>query len=342
MKAAVFHEAGKPLSIERVPDPRPGPTDLILKVRNCGICGSDLHASKAGSTMAVPRGTIMGHEFSGEVVEAGKDVTGRWKTGDRACALPVMACGKCLMCLKGTGWFCENGATIIGLGQAGGAYAEHVRVRSFETLKLPQSVSFREGALVEPLAVGLHAVKKANMEPGSDVVVLGAGPIGLAVTLWARFMGARHVVVSERAPDRIKMAEKFGATAVIDPDGDVKDQVKKAAGGRRPSVVFECVGVPGMIQQCIGLAPTFGKVVVVGVCDQPDTFMPSAALFRELDMQFVIGYERADFEFVIDLLAKDRIDAEALVTDVVSFDGFADAFEGLRTPSHQCKVMLEL
>jgi (R,R)-butanediol dehydrogenase/meso-butanediol dehydrogenase/diacetyl reductase len=117
-------------------------------------------------------------------------------------------------------------------------------------------------------------------------------------------MGARHVVVSERVPDRIKMAEKFGATAVVDPDGDVKDQVKKAAGGRRPSVIFECVGVPGMIQQCIGIAPTFSKIVVVGVCDQPDTFMPA--------------------------------------TDVVSFDSFADAFEGLRTPSHQCKVMLEL
>jgi len=283
----------------------------------------------------------MGHEFSGEVVETGKDVVGLWKSGDRACALPVIGCGKCLMCLKGQGWYCENGAKLLGLGQENGAYAEFVRVSAHESLKLPQSVSFREGALVEPLAVGLHAVKKANLEAGADVLILGAGPIGLAVTMWTRFMGARNVVVSERAPDRIKMAEKFGATEVVSPDGDMKTQVKKACGGRRPTVIFECVGIPGMIQSCVDLAPTFGKVVVVGVCDQPDTFMPMKALFKELDVQFVIGYVRDDFEFVIDLLAGDRIDGEALVTDVVSFDKFADAFDGLRTPSHQCKVMLE-
>ncbi len=342
MKAAVFHEAGKPLTIEQVSDPKPGPTDLVLKVQDCGICGSDLHASKPGSLLGIPNGTIMGHEFSGEVAEVGKDVAGLWKSGDRACALPVMACGKCLMCLKGLGWFCEHGATIVGMGQNNGAYAEYVRVSAFETLKLPQSVSFREGALVEPLAVGLHAVKKANMKPGSDVLILGAGPIGLAVTLWARFLGARNIVVSERAPDRIKMAEKFGATAVVNADGDVKQEVKKACGGRRPTIIFECVGVPGMIQQCVGLSGTFGKIVVVGLCDQPDTFVPVGALGKELDVQFVIGYERSDFEFVIDLIATDRIDSEALITDIVSFDTFSDAFEALRAPSHQCKVILEL
>jgi 2-desacetyl-2-hydroxyethyl bacteriochlorophyllide A dehydrogenase len=342
MKAAVFHEAGKPLSIEVVADPTPGDTDLILKVRDCGICGSDLHASKPGSVLAPPGGTVMGHEFSGEVVAMGKDAAGLWKSGDRVCSLPVMGCGKCLMCLKGQGWYCEKGGRILGLGQEGGAYAEFVKVSSFESLKLPQSVSFREGALVEPLAVGLHAVKKANMEVGSDVLILGAGPIGLAVTMWARFMGARNVVVSERAPDRIKMAEKFGATAIVSPDGSVKDQVKKACGGRRPAVIFECVGIPGMIQNCVDLAPTFGKVIVVGVCDQPDTLVPMKAVAKELHVQFVIGYVRQDFEFIIGMLAADRIDGEALITDTVAFDGFSDAFEGLRTPSHQCKVMLEL
>lgn len=289
MKAAVFHEAGKPLSIEQVSDPVPGATDLILKVQDCGICGSDLHASKPGSVLGLAAGTVMGHEFSGEVAEVGKDVAGQWKVGDRACSLPIMACGTCLMCLKGLGWFCENGATIVGMGPVGGAYAEYVRVSSYETLKLPKSVSFREGALVEPLAVGLHAVKMARMEPGSDVLILGAGPIGLAVTLWARFLGARSVVVSERAPDRVKMAEKFGATAVVDANGDVKEQVKKACDGRRPSIVFECVGVPGMIQECVSLSTTFGKVVIVGLCDLPDTFLPVAALSKELDVQFVIG-----------------------------------------------------
>jgi 2-desacetyl-2-hydroxyethyl bacteriochlorophyllide A dehydrogenase len=342
MKAAVFHQAGTPLSIEDVADPIPGAGDLILKVRDCGICGSDLHASKAGSALAPPGGSIMGHEFSGEVVEIGKDVAGLWKSGDRVCSLPVMGCGKCLMCLKGQGWYCEQGGRILGMGQENGAYAEFVRVSAFESIKLPQSVSFREGALVEPLAVGLHAVKKANFEAGSDVLILGAGPIGLAVTLWARFMGARNVVVSERAPDRIKMAEKFGATAVVNPDGDMRTQVKQACGGRRPSVIFECVGIPGMIQNCVDFAPTSGKVVVVGVCDQLDTFVPMKAVAKELNMQFVIGYVRADFEFVIDLIAGDRIDGEALITDVVAFDTFADAFENLRTPSHQCKVMLEL
>lgn len=342
MQAAVFHEPGTPLSIETVPDPEPGPGELVLRVKSCGICGSDLHA--AALPPGLPRGTVMGHEFAGEVVEIATDVAGSvdndWQLGDRVCALPYIGCGRCQACLSGDGTRCGTLRTT-GLGQLPGAYAEFVRVGAGEALRLPESVSYQQGALVEPLSVGLHAVNEARLEPGANVLVIGAGPIGLATANWARFFGARHVIVSEKAAGRLELAERFGATGVIDASKEVVAAAFHKQAGRGPDVIFECVGVPGMLQQCIMMAPARSRVVVVGVCMQPDTIVPGMAIVKEISLHFVVAYRKQDFELTVEMLRGGRIGGDAMVTDVVSLDGFTEAFEALKKPTNQCKVILE-
>lgn len=338
MRAAVFHGSGKPLSIEDVPVPQATGEDLVLQVKGCGICGSDLHA--ADQPVGLPDGTVMGHEFAGEVVEVGPAVRDKWKVGDRVVAQPFISCGHCVHCLAGDGMRCVE-IKATGLGGVPGAYAEYVRVGDAESLRLPDSVSWHGGALVEPLSVGLHAVNEAALAPGENVLVVGAGPIGLATALWARFQGAREVVVSEKAPGRLALAERFGATATIDASKETVATAFARQAGGPPDVVFECVGVPGMIQQCIGLAPARGRVVVVGVCMQPDTFFPGMAILKETTLKFVVGYRKSDFRLTVDMLDAERITGEGMITDVVSLDGFSEAFEALKTPTRQCKVMLE-
>ena len=340
MRAAVFKELSKPLAIETVADPVCGPHDVILRVKNCGICGSDLHMTETGTIMPLPGGSVMGHEFAGEVMEVGKAVTHLWKVGDRAAGFPVICCGEHTPCIN----FSQRGTCAkmvsIGLGQSPGGYAEYVRIGSGSGYRLPQNVSFREGAMVEPLAVGLHAVDMAKMPRGATVLVIGAGPVGLATMLWAKFLGARHVIVSEKAEIRRQMAAKFGATDAIDPSQPLTAQVEKIA-GKAPDIIFECVGVPGLLMNAMMEAPRGGRIVVAGVCQQADTIMPLMGIMKELEIQFVLGYRPADFDYVIAMIASDRIDVEQMVTDIVDLNALPAAFEALRKPSHQCKVMLE-
>ena len=341
MRAAIFREMGKPLVIESMGDPEPGPHDLILKVKNCGICGSDLHMTEPTSVMPLALGSVMGHEFSGEVVAVGGAAATQWKTGDRVAGFPYICCGEASPCRNfgGGSAVCGKGISI-GLGQSPGAYAEYVRVGASGAYRLPESVSFREGAMVEPLAVGLHAVDMARMPRGATVLVIGAGPVGLSVMLWAKFLGARHVIVSERAGARRAMAARFGATDAIDASQPITPQVEKLTGAP-PDIIFECVGAPGLINTTMMEAPRGCRIVVAGVCQQPDTIMPLMGIVKELELQFVLGYRPADFDYVISMIASDRVDVAHMITDVVDLDALPGAFEALRKPMHQCKVMLE-
>jgi len=340
MRAAVFKEPSRLLTIETVPDPVCGPTDLVLKVINCGICGSDLHMTESTSAMPLPAGSVMGHEFAGEILEVGKAVTHLWKPGERVAGFPTICCGDHSPCINfGLRGGCMKGLSV-GLGQSPGAYAEYVRIGAGSAHRLPANVNFREGAMVEPLAVGLHAVDMAKMPRGATVLVIGAGPVGLATMLWAKFLGARHVIVSEKAEVRKKMAAKFGATDAIDPSQPLTAQVEKIA-GQPPDVIFECVGVPGLIGQTMMEAPRGCRIVVAGVCQQPDTILPLMGIIKELELQFVLGYRPADFDYVIAMIASDRVEVAQMVTDIVDLDGLPEAFEALRKPSHQCKVLLE-
>lgn len=340
MRAAVFKEVGRPLAVETLDVPKAGPRDLVLKVRACGICGSDLHMTEAGTMIPLPGGSVMGHEFSGEVVEVGSALKGVWKEGARVAGFPFICCGDASPCVNAGygGASCAKGLPI-GLGQSHGAYAEFVRIGANGAHRLPDVVSFEEGALVEPLAVGLHAVDMGRVKRGDTVLVIGAGPVGLAVALWARFSGARHIIVSERAPARIAMASKFGATDVIDPGQPLTPQVEAIA-GKGPDIIFECVGNPGMLNEAMLAAPRRSRIVVAGVCQGMDSIMPLVGIMKELNVQFVLGYTAADFDFVIEMIAKDRIDVAPMITDRIGLDELPSAFEALRKPSTQCKVMV--
>ncbi|MFM2280579.1 MAG: hypothetical protein RLZZ444_2810 [Pseudomonadota bacterium] len=340
MKAAIFKGLGQKLAIETVSDPVPGPGEVVIRVAACGVCGSDLHATDAGAFLQ-EAGTVLGHEFSGEVTASGDPAVA---VGQRVTAVPVNACDECRelgTCKDNLGILCPNNR-ITGLAKSvPGAYAQFIKVGARQVVPLPDGVSFEEGAMVEPLAVGLHAVKKSDMAIGARVLIIGAGPIGLAVTAFSQLRGAATVVVSERAPARRDAARSFGASAVIDPTAveDVGAEFARIAGGP-PDIVFDCVGVPGMIQSCINLAATRGTIVVVGVCMKDDTMLPLSAIFKELKVQFILGYVEEDFATVLEFLQAGKINANAMVTDRVNFETLPDAFEGLRQPGNQIKMMI--
>lgn len=342
-QAAVFHGPGQPLSVEQVPDPQPGQGHVVIKVHACGVCGSDLHATQEGAFLQEP-GTILGHEFAGEVVASDDPAV---PVGLRATAVPVNACDECRemgfgSCRRNLGILCPENR-ITGLAKSvPGAYAQTVRVGAEQVVALPQGVTYEEGALVEPLAVGLHAVDQSDLPLGGRVLVIGAGPIGLAVTAFARLRGAGTLVVSEFAPSRREAAKSFGADLVIDPSEtpDIAAAFAEKAGGP-PDVIFECVGVPGMIQQAIDLSRPRGTIVLVGVCMKPDQFVPIAATLKELRLQFVLGYLEADFARVLDMMGRRLIDATPMITDNTDLNNLPDAFERLRAPGTQIKLMIK-
>jgi len=344
MKAAVLQSVGSPLVIADVPDPEPGPAELVLRVGACGICGTDLHMSEntdpsAGWRVLDP-GCVMGHEFAGEVMEVGREARDRWRPGDRVTALPWIGCGSCPACRAGRGFRCAE-AKMRASHALPGAYAEFCRVGAGETVRLPAEVSFQEGALVEPLAVGFNAVRRAELKPGDSVLIIGAGPVGLSVALWCRFFGAQHVIVSDLVAARAQSALSLGATLSVDASSDdVAERVAAVTGGGA-SVVFDCVGVPGSLQLAIDHAPLDARVVVVGLCMAGDHLFPTKALVKELDIRFSFIYRQSDFEVVVNLLAEGRLDARPMISDRVDLAAFPSAFEALKQPNTQIKVMLE-
>jgi (R,R)-butanediol dehydrogenase/meso-butanediol dehydrogenase/diacetyl reductase len=330
MRAVVSRTPGE-LVVEDVPEPKPAPGQAVLRVLACGICGSDLHLHQHG---LLPAGAIMGHEFCGEVVEA----AGALKAGERVCAIPNLSCGACERCRSGLGAYCAT-QVPIGLGAPNGAFAEYVAIAAHEAVRVPSGVATDLAALTEPLAVGVHAVNAGRLRRGERCLVIGAGPIGLAITLWARHFGAREVIVSERAAGRRALAERLGATRVVDPQReDLAGVLERVAPGG-PDVVFEAVGAPGLIEDCVNRVRFRGRVVVAGVCVGADALTPLAGIMKEASLQFVLAYEKDDFTYTLDMLAQERIDPSPLVTDRVGLEGVPAAFAALATPLGQAKVL---
>lgn len=340
MRAAVFHAPGEKLAIEDRQRPIAEAGDLVLKVAYVGICGSDLHATEP-SLFPLDRGTVLGHEFSGEIVESGDPA---WKPGERAIGIPLRPCGDCRQlgaCRDGLGILCPRNR-IIGLSaSAPGAYAEYVSLPAGQALRVPDGLGLREAALTEPLAVGAHAVLLAGPIVGARVLVIGAGPIGLAVAAFARFAGAREVAVSEIDPTRRQRAVHAGATVLLDPGSEEIASTFAAAVGGPPDVIFECVGAPGLLRTCMDLATIHGRIVVVGVNRHEDTILPRIGIRKELSIHFSLGYVPADFTLVLDLVTTGRIDPAAFVSAVIGLDELPDMFERLRRPNPHAKVLVD-
>ena len=208
MKAAVFKQAGVPLVVETVPDPEPGAGEVVIKVRRCGVCGTDLHMT-SGRGNDAPSNSVIGHEYCGEIVALGRGVDSL-KIGQFVTAMPVAGCGACVQCLTGYPMACFQMQ-----GRVGG-FGEYMRISAPSTIILPDALSPEDGALVEPLAVGLRGVRLAQMDPGARIAVLGAGSIGLAVIYWARLLGAGRIVAVSRSERRAELA---GCRAGVEPAG---------------------------------------------------------------------------------------------------------------------------
>ncbi|KHK89158.1 zinc-dependent alcohol dehydrogenase [Novosphingobium malaysiense] len=339
MKAAIFKKVGHPLSIEDVAMPEPASGELLLKVEACGVCASDTHAA------AVPGylqdGTILGHEFVGEVVAIGPGVSG-WQIGQRATAMPHASCGQCEACAKGEFQRCRNLRYLGFTLDTAGAYAQFVRVRADCSVPVGKTVSTRDAAMIEPLAVGYDTARRARITPEDSVLIAGAGPIGLTIALWARHLGAADVVVSDLVDARLDVARQVGASAVINPQREerVSAAFERATGKAAPDVIIEAVGAPGMIQHCIDIAGYGTRIAVVGVCMHPDTFKPATAIRKAVELIFCMGYDRADWIDIISLLERKVIDPSPIVTAQIGFDEFPDRFEALKLPGSDLKVLL--
>jgi 2-desacetyl-2-hydroxyethyl bacteriochlorophyllide A dehydrogenase len=336
VRAAIFR--GGDIVVDTLPAPVPGIGQVLVKTLACGICGSDLHAAKHAHRMvAVARRTpgrvpmdlardvVFGHEFCCEVLDYGPGTERMLKPGSRVCAMPLMieADGP-----KGMGY------SNIYVG----GYAEQMLLSAPLMLEVPNGLPTEHAALTEPLAVGVHAVEKGALTGDEAPLVVGCGPVGLAVIAALSLEGVRPIVAADFSPKRRELAVRMGADIVVDPARE--SPYDKLAADRR-AAIFECVGVPGLLQQVFEKAPRDARVVVAGVCMEPDTIEPMFAIFKELNLQFVLGYTPEEFARSLRLLADGKVDAEALITSKVGLDGVKEAFEALANPEKHTKILVE-
>ncbi|MBB4613773.1 zinc-binding dehydrogenase [Novosphingobium taihuense] len=331
MRAAVMQGLHKPLAVETIPDPTPGEGDVVVKVGRCGICGSDLHMTE-DPAYGQGAGSVLGHEFAGEVVALGKGVDGL-RTGDLVSVIPLQSCGQCQSCRTGEVQWCER------FGLQGGGYAEFALTKPNQCVRLPKSASLADGAIVEPLAVALHGVALSRMKIGDKVLILGAGPIGLAVAFWARRFGAGRVVVQDLAEWQYDRALQMGAHDFVVEPADPVGSSERALGGSA-DVVFECVGVPGLIAQAVDQVRNDGTIVLLGLCTRPDTFNSFAMLSKQVKLVTSAFFTRQEYEAALDALDRGAVEPRMLVTDTISLDATPDVFESLRKRTHQCKVLI--
>jgi len=332
MKAAIFAGVGKPVTIENVPDPTPGPGEVVVKVGRCGICGSDLHLTESRD-FSLPPGTALGHETCGEVVALGSAVS-QLKIGDRISAMAVAGCGTCAACLAGHPYACKQMRPMMG------GFGEYTLASADCATRLPASLSLEEGALVEPLAAALRSVTMSRLAPGDRVLVLGAGSMGLGTIFWARRLGAGKIVAVARSQWREALAMEMGASAFFVSDDQLAQKAYQALGGA-PDIVFEAAGAPGMVAQAIELVRPRGTVLIEGGCAQSDRFIPFAAMCKEVCMQFSIAYTLNDFHFTVDTLERGAIEPRSMITETLPLAAMPAALESLRRGNRQCKVMID-
>lgn len=329
MRAAVFKKAGSPWKIEARDIPVPSAGEALVKVGRCGICGTDLNMT-SGAGYDFPCDSVLGHEFAGEVVEIGLGVT-NLKLGDIVTALPASGCGECSICVSGLGVICPK------MRPYSSGYAQYALVAARTAVVLPQSLSLSDGALVEPLSVGLHAVALAQMPQDARVLVLGAGAVGLATTFWARRLGAKRIVTASRSPRREDLAVHMGADAFIQTGEEEMERIRTSLGGE-PDIVFEAVGAVGMLGQAINLVRPMGHVVSLGFCMAPDPVIPGLATYKQVRMTFSMAWTLDEFQKSVDVLDAGHVEPRAMVTNTISLADLPAKIEQMRLPHGETKV----
>jgi len=330
MKAVVFQGLHQPLAYSDLPDPAPEPGEVVVRVGRCGICGSDLHMTE-DAAYGYQTGDVLGHEFAGEVVAWGRDVQ-HMKAGDLVSVIPLKSCGQCESCRKGEVAWCSQ------FGLQGGGYAEYAVTRPNQCVGLPAGLTLADGAIIEPLAVALHGVNLSGLKAGDKALVLGAGPIGLAVAYWARRLGA-EVAVQDIAEFQRERALEVGAGAFVVDPSDPIGSAERALGGKA-DVVFECVGIPGLIAQAVDQVRPRGTILLLGLCTQPDTFNSFAMLSKEVRLVTSAFFTTQEYETALAALESGFVEPRALVTDTITLGDTPEVFESLKQRSGQCKVLI--
>jgi 2-desacetyl-2-hydroxyethyl bacteriochlorophyllide A dehydrogenase len=333
MRAVVLSDDRPKLELVDLPDPVPGAGEVVVRVTGCGICGSDLHVA----TAVAPAGMVFGHEIAGVVEELGRGVEPHdWKVGDTVAVRPFVGCGTCAACARGRADHCDA-FELLGVARPGG-FAERTVAQASELFALPAAVTGLEAALVEPLAIARRAVDRAGLRPTDRVTILGGGPIGQAIAIWACHLGVTDLTVTDPSPSRRDLVLGLGAARSIDPLADELAMFELALRGS--DVVFECVGHPGLIRQATDLAAVDGRVVVVGVCIHDDSFFPYTALNKELDLRFSIYYERADFTRTIDALAAHALHLDGFLEGSLGLEELPDRFAALLAGAEGGKLVI--
>jgi len=334
MKAAIFDTVGAPLRIGAVPDPTPGPNEVVLRIAACGICGSDLHITEDPVPFGIGAGFVLGHEFAGDIVALGSEVT-NLRIGDRVAVVPMRGCGHCESCRRGDSARCAEMVLI------GGGYAEYATVAARQCHILPDDVPLEDGALAEPLSVALHCIVRSGMKPGDRVAILGAGPIGLLVAFWARRMGASRVVVADIHDHQRERALALGATDFVLSGERLSENLADACRGA-PDIVFECVGKRGLLGAAVAAVRLQGTVVGVGLCIGGDEWDPFVALSKEVNLLFSVFFHQSnEFGVALDALRGGPFAPQALITDRIDLSPVPQIFESLRRRTTQCKVLIQ-
>lgn len=357
MRAAVMRQ--KQLFVEEVRDPEPGPGQVIVKTLACGICGSDLHALKFADRMvdsAVRSGAprfmdpdrdiVMGHEFCAEILDHGPETHKGMKPGTRVCSMPIA--------------FGPSGIKTLGYSNdLPGGYSERMVLNEMLLLEVPNGLSTEMAALTEPMAVGVHAVEKARVQSDDVPLVLGCGPVGLAVIAALKLKGAAPIIAADFSPRRRALAEALGADEVVDPSAyspyskwrdlafpagfDPTSPMAMMGMGPqpRPGLIFECVGIPGVLQQILEGAPRGGRIVVVGVCMERDHLEPAIGINKELNLQFVLGYTPEEFARTLRHIAEGEMNVAPMITGKVALGEVPSAFGELAHPERHAKILVE-
>lgn len=357
MRAAIFRNGE--IVVGTLPEPKPAAGQVLVRTLACGICGSDLHARKHAQRMVeltrhfpgripmdLARDVVFGHEFCCEVIDYGPGTQRKFKAGTRVCSLPAL--------------LTPGGLQTIGYSNDNvGGYAEQMLLSEPLLLEVPNGLAAEHAALTEPLAVGIHAVAKANIRGDEVPLVIGCGPVGLAVIAGLKIRGLHPIVAADYSPARRALAAKLGADIVVDPaqsqpyatwaEHAAMTPEQKAARpplqamlpALKPALIFECVGIPGLLQQVFEGAPRDARVVVVGVCMETDHSEPMLGIMKELNVQYVLGYTPEEFAYSLRLIAEGQVDAASLVTASVGIDGVAQAFSDLANPERHTKIIIE-
>ncbi len=357
MRAAIFRNGD--FVVDTIVDPTPGEGQVLVKTLCCGICGTDLHAAKhtqqfverarrTGGRMPLDpaRDVVFGHEFCCEIVDHGPGTEKRLKPGTLVCSMPMTIAG----------------ATVQGIGYSNdiaGGFAQYMPLAERLLLEVPNGLPADKAALTEPIAVGWHAVQNARLTTDDVPLVIGCGPVGLSVIAALTIRHVHPIIAADFSPARRALAQRMGADVVIDPgaaspyqswqevatpagyDGSRYAQLFGSGPKQRPAVIFECVGVPGVIQQIIDGAPAGARIVVVGVCMETDRFEPFFGIMKQINLQFVLAYTAEEFAASLRHIAEGKVDVTPLITGHVGLAGVKGAFAELASPERHAKIMVQ-